>query len=84
MYSWSGRCMRQKCFLLLPGIESRLLDCRVHNLLNVQSGDLKFMQEGSRFCGPAQMCRHVACLQAHNLNFISRNSCMNNSFEYAC
>jgi len=36
------------------------------------------------FGGPAQTCRHIACLQVHCLNFIWRNSCMNNSFEYAC
>ena len=36
------------------------------------------------FVGSAQTCRHVACLQVHNHNVISRSSCMNNSFEYAC
>jgi hypothetical protein len=38
IYSCSGHCVGQKYFLLLPGIESRLLDCPVHSLLNIHRG----------------------------------------------
>jgi hypothetical protein len=75
--SWSGQCMGQKYFLLLPGIESRLLGCPVHSLLNIHSGDPKFMQEWAGFVGAAQMCRHFACLQLLHLNFMPRCSYVN-------
>jgi hypothetical protein len=47
-------------------------------------GIWKLCEKEAGFVGPAPMCRYVACLQVHNLNVISRISCMNNSFEYAC
>jgi len=81
-YSWSGHYLGEKYFLLLPGIESRLLYCPVQSQLNIHSGDLKFMQEV--LWVPLRCADDVACLLVHNLNFISRNSRLNNSFEYAC